>query len=42
MNRSSIKLHDMLEDTAKVDDESIVSWKPHGEAFRVHLPEVFA
>jgi hypothetical protein len=32
----------MLEDMAQVGDESIVSWQPHGEAFRVHLPEVFA
>jgi hypothetical protein len=33
----------MLEDMATtVGHESIVSWQPHGEAFRVHLPEVFA
>jgi hypothetical protein len=33
----------MLEETAKkVGAESIVSWQPHGKAFRVHLPDVFA
>jgi hypothetical protein len=32
----------MLEEMAKVGDESIVSWQPHGKAFRVHIPEVFA
>jgi hypothetical protein len=38
-----ITLHNMLEEMATtVGDESIVSWQPHGKAFRVHLPEVFA
>jgi hypothetical protein len=32
----------MLEDMAAVGDESIVSWQPHGKAFRVHQPKVFA
>jgi hypothetical protein len=32
----------MLEEMANVGDGSIVSWQPHGKAFRVHLPEVFA
>jgi hypothetical protein len=32
----------MLEDMATVGDESIVSWQPHGKAFRVHLPYAFA
>jgi hypothetical protein len=32
----------MLEEMATVGDESIVSWQPHGKAFRVHLPDVFA
>ena len=32
----------MLEDMATVGDESIVSWQPHGKAFRVHQPKVFA
>jgi hypothetical protein len=32
----------MLEELAKAGAESIVSWQPHGKAFRVHLPEVFA
>jgi hypothetical protein len=32
----------MLEEIAKVGDESIVSWQPHGKAFRVHFPEAFA
>jgi hypothetical protein len=32
----------MLEEMAKVGDESIVSWQPNGMSFRVHLPDVFA
>jgi hypothetical protein len=32
----------MLEDMAKTSNGSIVSWQLHGEAFRVHLPVVFA
>jgi hypothetical protein len=32
----------MLEEMATVGHESIVSWQPHGKAFRVHLPDVFA
>jgi hypothetical protein len=32
----------MLEEMAAVGDASIVSWQPHGKAFRVHQPEVFA
>jgi hypothetical protein len=32
----------MLGEMATVGDESIVSWQPHGKAFRVHLPDVFA
>jgi hypothetical protein len=32
----------MLEDMATSCHERIVSWQPHGEAFRVHLPEAFA
>jgi hypothetical protein len=32
----------MLEEMATVGEEYIVSWQPHGKAFRVHLPEVFA
>ena len=32
----------MLEEMATVGDESIVSWQPHGKAFRVHLPDAFA
>jgi hypothetical protein len=35
-------LHDMLEKMATVGDASIVSWQPHGKAFRVHHPEAFA
>lgn len=27
---------------ATIGDESIVSWQPHGKAFRVHQPDVFA
>jgi hypothetical protein len=32
----------MLEEMAAVGDESIVSWQPHGKAFRVHQPDAFA
>jgi hypothetical protein len=33
----------MLEAMAEVgEDESIVSWQPHGKAFRVHQPDLFA
>jgi hypothetical protein len=32
----------MLDAMAMVGAESIVSWQPHGTAFRVHQPEVFA
>jgi hypothetical protein len=32
----------MLQEMAKVGAESIVSWQPHGTAFRVHQPDVFA
>jgi hypothetical protein len=32
----------VLEEVAKVGDESIVSWQPHGKAFRVHRPDLFA
>jgi hypothetical protein len=37
-----IKLHVMLEDMARGGSHNIVSWQPHGKAFRVHEPEVFA
>jgi hypothetical protein len=37
-----IKLHVMLEDMARGGSQNIVSWQPHGKAFRVHQPEVFA
>jgi hypothetical protein len=32
----------MLAEMATVGDGSVVSWQPHGKAFRVHQPEVFA
>jgi hypothetical protein len=32
----------MLEDMAGGGSKNIVSWQPHGKAFRVHQPEVFA
>jgi hypothetical protein len=32
----------MLEEMTMVGDENIVSWQPHGRAFRVHQPDVFA
>ena len=31
----------MLEEKAATGDESIVSWQPHGKAFRVHQPNAF-
>jgi hypothetical protein len=31
----------MLEEMATTGDESIVSWQPHGKAFRVHQPDAF-
>jgi hypothetical protein len=37
-----IKLHDMLEGMANNGSQYIVSWQPHGKAFRVHQPDVFA
>lgn len=35
------KLHEMLDDIAKGDDDSIVCWQPHGRAFMVHKPKEF-
>lgn len=35
------KLHEMLEDAAKENNESIVSWCPHGRSFIVHKPKIF-
>jgi hypothetical protein len=32
----------MLEEMSTAGDESVVSWQPHGKAFRVHRPDVFA
>jgi hypothetical protein len=32
----------MLEEMATVGDESVISWQPHGKAFRVHHPDAFA
>jgi hypothetical protein len=32
----------MLEDMANSNSQNVVSWQPHGKAFRVHQPEVFA
>jgi hypothetical protein len=37
-----IKLHDMLEGISNNGSQDVVSWQPHGKAFRVHQPEVFA
>jgi hypothetical protein len=37
-----VKLHDMLEAMATNGSQHVVSWQPHGKAFRVHQPEVFA
>jgi hypothetical protein len=36
------KLHEMLEDAMRTDNQDIVSWQPHGKAFRVHKPREFA
>ena len=35
------KLHQMLEEIRQKGDESIVSWLPHGRAFRVHKKQQF-
>ena len=35
-----LKLHEML--SQEFDNEDIVSWLPHGKAFRVHNPKEFA
>jgi len=35
------KVHHMLDDISKRGDESIVSWQPHGRAFRVHNKQRF-
>jgi hypothetical protein len=35
------KLHEMLLDAVKDDYEAIVSWQPHGKAFRVHNTKQF-
>lgn len=35
------KLHEMLEDAEKDGNQRIVSWMPHGRAFRVHQEDEF-
>lgn len=35
------KMHEMLDDVEKTGDDHIVSWLPHGQAFRVHKPKSF-
>eukprot|EP00539_Tryblionella_compressa_P019023 CAMPEP_0178871212 /NCGR_PEP_ID=MMETSP0747-20121128/7487_1 /TAXON_ID=913974 /ORGANISM="Nitzschia punctata, Strain CCMP561" /LENGTH=380 /DNA_ID=CAMNT_0020538379 /DNA_START=48 /DNA_END=1190 /DNA_ORIENTATION=+ len=35
------KLHEMLEHVEKTGNDHIVSWQPHGRAFRVHKPQEF-
>lgn len=35
------KLHDMLDRSTSEGNEDVVSWVDNGEAFRVHLPDVF-
>jgi hypothetical protein len=35
------KLHEMLSDAVKDGNEAIVSWQPHGKAFRVHKMKEF-
>lgn len=36
-----LKLHEMLDDVEKTGNDHIVSWLPHGKAFRVHKPKAF-
>eukprot|EP00980_Cylindrotheca_fusiformis_P001049 scaffold288_cov97-Cylindrotheca_fusiformis.AAC.7 len=35
------KLHDILDSAEKYGFSSVVSWQPHGKAFRIHKPSVF-
>jgi hypothetical protein len=37
----SWQLYQMLADAESYDFQSIISWQPHGRAFRVHDPEKF-
>lgn len=36
------KLHSILNEFARSDKESIVSWQPHGKAFKIHKSKEFA
>lgn len=35
------RVHDMLEDAHRMGFDHIVSWQPHGRAFKIHRPEEF-
>ncbi|KAL7542825.1 hypothetical protein ACHAXR_012177 [Thalassiosira sp. AJA248-18] len=37
-----LKFHRMLDQVKEEGQESIVSWLPHGRAFKIHQPKVFA
>jgi hypothetical protein len=36
-----LRIHEMLEDAEKMGNQSIVSWQPHGRAFRIHKEAEF-
>ena len=36
-----LRLHEMLEDAEKEGNQHIVSWQPHGRAFRIHKEKEF-
>lgn len=38
----ALRLHEMLEDAEKEGHQHIVSWQPHGRAFRIHKEKEFA
>eukprot|EP00934_Nitzschia_sp_Nitz4_P002679 Nitzschia sp. Nitz4//scaffold22_size323478//22591//25338//NITZ4_000495-RA/size323478-processed-gene-0.381-mRNA-1//1//CDS//3329542899//2669//frame0 len=38
----ALRLHEMLEDAEKEGHQHIVSWQPHGRAFRIHREKEFA
>ena len=37
-----MKVHRMLNQSKEDGNESIVSWLPHGRAFKIHKPKAFA
>jgi hypothetical protein len=36
-----LRIHEMLEDAEKEGNQDIVSWQPHGRAFRIHKEQEF-